>query len=1052
MKPNHIVFIGSSIKYSIICILFIFNCHPAETYSEWVNTMFMSPSAESHLLPDLDDAYGITFCDINNDNLPDIYVVRFRDINRLFINSGQSQPFIDRTIESGLGGNLTSHGKQNLELGVAAVDFDNDGTQDILIAGWDQTTRLFNAEGLIKYYDITQRAGLNPPISGNSGIWADIDLDGDLDLFVTDEHRENHLFIQTKPGRFRDRAQEYGVAAEQISQGAAFGDLDGDGYPDLYVCNWFAPDLIYRNINGSKFRRIKLDLPHLTDPLRSNGVWLGDIDNDADLDILVTDRQRTSRLYRNDCTPEDTVWYFSDITKQSGLTNPFPAYAGIMADLNNDGWQDIFFTNIGPNLLFLNRGNQRFELIFKQTFQPGSRILNYSTGAATADFDRDGDLDLFIANKDTASILYINQLAASQSIRFRMVGGHSNRDGIGTKVRLYRQPIHEGTLELAGYREVIAGQGYLSASEKTVHFGIDPQSLYRAEIRFPSGKEIVINNLSAGTELIVNEHNPLIMFFYAIKNIVNRLLTRPDFPVNLILLLLLAGILGAYVNFALNRYKWSIRQASGLVMGILLFLFIGFIFVSEYGLQAVLWGQLILLLTVIGSVTGFSERILQLSARRYGYRPVIRKFSDQLIFIRDNQTLHQRLVETVHSTMENSFCVLFELSDGRARPVSTAGKPAKMMQEYELTRQQSTILENEAIVDARALNAQFNLIHRNGARLAVTLRLKNEPLALLVLGERISHHSYQDDDHNLLAVLASQAALAIDNNRYIDETRALAAQVSEARTREQYVAELEEKNQSLEKLYSDLKATQAQLIQSEKMSSLGQLVAGIAHELNNPIGFIYANMCELQKYIVELKKPAGKMKIDHDELNQLIEESIEGSVRVKEIVLNLRNFSRLGEAEFKTADIHEGLESTLMLLNNELKNRVTVHKDYGELPTIECLPGYLNQVFMNLLLNASQAITGKGNIWITTMCIDNLVNVTIRDDGIGMPDEIKSKIFDPFFTTKPVGSGTGLGLSISYGIIERHGGTIKVDGPEGGGTTFFISLPIKHQLKESTDE
>ena len=202
-------------------------------------------------------------------------------------------------------------------------------------------------------------------------------------------------------------------------------------------------------------------------------------------------------------------------------------------------------------------------------------------------------------------------------------------------------------------------------------------------------------------------------------------------------------------------------------------------------------------------------------------------------------------------------------------------------------------------------------------------------------------------------------------------------------------------------------------------------------------------MRELYNYIEELKNPENDQTalIDSNEIEQLINESIEGSRRVKEIVENLRNFSRLDEAEFKLADIHEGLESTLMLLNNDLKNRITVHKNYGDFPPIYCLPGYLNQVFMNLLLNAVQAISGTGNIRITTELKNELTVISIKDDGAGIPADKLDRIFEPFYTSKPVGEGTGLGLSISYGIIERHSGTIIVNSTVGIGSEFVINLP-----------
>jgi two-component system NtrC family sensor kinase len=321
----------------------------------------------------------------------------------------------------------------------------------------------------------------------------------------------------------------------------------------------------------------------------------------------------------------------------------------------------------------------------------------------------------------------------------------------------------------------------------------------------------------------------------------------------------------------------------------------------------------------------------------------------------------------------------------------------------------------------------------------------------------------------VLAILANQTAIAIENNIYIEETKNLIKKVTEAEVQKKYVEELEEKNQSLQKLYRTLQETQSQLIQSEKMASLGQLVAGVAHELNNPISFIYANMKELENYInaieeilklllsninksdlqEKIRSTVSRLEEKYDlefiqkDIHSLITESVEGGRRVKEVVQNLRNFSRLDEGDVKPVDIHEGLNSTLLLLNNEIKNRIEIIKNYGELPKVECHPGHINQIFMNILLNSIQAIEAEGKIWISTKTANEQVEIIIKDSGKGIPQNIKEKIFDPFFTTKPVGKGTGLGLNICYNIIKNHHGEIYAESEEGKGTTFHIKLPVK---------
>lgn len=277
-------------------------------------------------------------------------------------------------------------------------------------------------------------------------------------------------------------------------------------------------------------------------------------------------------------------------------------------------------------------------------------------------------------------------------------------------------------------------------------------------------------------------------------------------------------------------------------------------------------------------------------------------------------------------------------------------------------------------------------------------------------------------------------------------------------------AELKSKISELENANQELVETQARLVHSSKMVSLGQLVAGVAHELNNPIGFIYSNMSHLSEYsdkLIHLSKVAVEnpeklpdlMKqydIDYiqKDLPKLISSCEDGARRTRDIVLGLRNFSRLEEAKLKEIDLHEAIDNTLTLLTGEMKGRIQIHRQYGQLPLVTCYASQINQVIMNLLSNACQAIEGNGNIWISTRIETKgfsvpMVALSIQDSGHGMSPQVIEKIFDPFFSTKGVGQGTGLGLSISYGIIQNHGGQIVVKSQLGTGTEFIIYFPVK---------
>jgi signal transduction histidine kinase len=280
---------------------------------------------------------------------------------------------------------------------------------------------------------------------------------------------------------------------------------------------------------------------------------------------------------------------------------------------------------------------------------------------------------------------------------------------------------------------------------------------------------------------------------------------------------------------------------------------------------------------------------------------------------------------------------------------------------------------------------------------------------------------------------------------------------------EERTSELTQANDKLQDLIHELENSQQQLLQSEKLAAIGQLAAGVAHEINNPIGFVNSNLGVLGKYVQGLirvidayeRQPAGaeggdieaiKQEVDYEFLKedfaQLFDESVSGLARIKKIVVDLRDFSRLGDREWKQADLNQGLDSTLNIVANELKYKAKVIKDYGELPEIECLPGELNQVFLNLLVNAGHAIRDNGEIVIRTRCAEAEVIVEISDNGCGIPAAALPRIFEPFFTTKPVGQGTGLGLALSYGIALKHHGRFEVDSTVGQGTSFRLHLPV----------
>ena len=1003
----------------------------------------------SGLIPDVEDGYGISFRDFNQDGYPDIYLVCFRNLNRLLINNGGIVPFIDRTIYSGLGGNLMPRGQANLELGASAADYDNDGLADIFLAGWGKSHTLFHNDGDLNFTDVTEKLNMNSPLDANQGLWIDADNDGYLDLYITDEHHPNRLLMNQKNGAFAEVPWSEGFRDTAVSQGASNSDFDGDGDQDIYVCNWFLPDYLLINDGRGRFARVLLDLSTLTKKISTNSAAWGDTDNDGDNDLYVAGRNGKVYIYINDSKPDRP--FFKEKKSLLPGDSSESVYGILLNDFNQDGWLDCFLSVKGGNRLYLNDGTGSFA---QDCDTDANRT--YSTGAAAADLDHDGDLDIFVANKDALSQVYLNPVNNKNFIQIRLRGSQSNRDAFGSKLFFYHD---QDTLQsFIGYREISGSAGYLSSSEPVVHFGTGDVPRVGVKIFFPSGKTVEKKGLIPGKTYTISEHHLFVGYLYSLRRGAGFLFRQPVFWLNLALVLALIVLVFFFTRIGLKRYRWSPVEMTVLFLLWFIFTLIVLLALRNYSMTTSILAVNGVAFSAILVVAAYSEYNLRLRRKRYRFRRLLQNFSERMIGIHGNKELFRQLIETCieHEEITKVRLFKFNKEDKYFADVNQPDEHIKISQQIlnKLPRKNIYYTHKAEVPAEMFPDSELNVF--------IPVRRNDAFYAMIGLAMENVRSPMNQEDLRLLPPLANQLSIAVENNEYIEKTARLVKQLTEAEVREEYLKQLEEKNRLLDKknmeltrLFKELQEKEVQLVHSEKMASLGRLVAGISHELNNPVSFIYANSKALANDLKELRSLWRETVVPSDSILQqrfdrlivdfenIIQDNLQGSKSVKELVLDLRNFSRLDQAEWKEASIVQGLEDSLKIMRAQIPATVKVVKDFRADPKINCNPGQLNQVFVNLISNALQAVGEKGRIDICTSKQKNAFVIEVKDNGVGIPENHLPKIFEPFFTTKEMNKGTGLGLSISYSIVQKHGGSLTVQSQEGRGSIFTIRLPLK---------
>ena len=474
--------------------------------------------------------------------------------------------------------------------------------------------------------------------------------------------------------------------------------------------------------------------------------------------------------------------------------------------------------------------------------------------------------------------------------------------------------------------------------------------------------------------------------------------------------------------------------------------------VKRYGVD-VRSVQIVLLFLAILAFNPLRERMQRLvdgffDRDRSLYRLAVREISEAMVSMLSLREIGDRILAALTDTMgvSRAMVLLFDEADRVLRVEAWRGDWEQEDIDIEIPsdhpiwkhlwmrREELARSDFDDEPDPERRESCWDVYDTLEIELLVPILFGVDLLGVIAVGRKLSGERLAADDRQLLRTLANQSSIAIENAKAFDEI---------AKLNESLEARVDERTRELQE-------AQNQLMQAEKLKSLGQLVAGVAHELNNPIGFVHANLQLLDEFIEKLVAAQERGEDTtpfRDAIAKLLARSREGTERVKKIVQDLRTFSRTDQADLQQANLTDEIDRTLALMEPRFKGLIEVVREYEELPEVRCYPGQLNQVFLNLLMNACDVLEQGGRITIRAAAIENGpiengVRLEFEDSGPGIPPEVQRRIFDPFFTTKEVGKGTGLGLSLSHGIIERHGGRIHVESEPGHGTCFVIELPL----------
>lgn len=511
-----------------------------------------------HLLSKVvDDEYGVVLNDFNKDGFVDIFTCGLFEANHLYINNGEGI-FNDESEKRGVSG-LNEVETNELNLAACSGDLDNDGEDDLYVSVLNGKNKIYKNLGNGNFVDYSLISGGVGSTNDrtNSCILGDVNNDGSLDIFICNENSTNRLYINNGAGIFSEATNSVGLRSINGGMGSSFGDIDNDGDIDLFVANWSRKNILYKNLlseTGKLFFKNISEISNVAgkEYTKSNGVVFCDIDNDADLDLFVTNRKTSNRLYINRGNG-----IFDDKTQSILGFDSLQSYGAVIEDFNNDGYKDIYLSNVGENTLYVTHNSLEFENSMAKYM---ANISGYSTGSAYGDFDNDGDLDIYVANYvGEGSTILSNKLNTKNYIKLKVIGYKNNRNAIGTKIYVYKNKDKLKS-DLIYFTEISAGSGYASMNELLKTIPINNNNLVTVKVLYPNGITKFLNNLEAGSFTTVSDIDGWNKYILLLQQRYFRLILDPHKLFELFKWVFIFALIGysAYLN--LTRYKWKILE------------------------------------------------------------------------------------------------------------------------------------------------------------------------------------------------------------------------------------------------------------------------------------------------------------------------------------------------------------------------------------------------------------------------------------------------------------------------------------------------------------